>query len=85
MDSYETPSEHVRRILVTAPGPLTTRHVAETVGVTPPSAARILRRLEDQGAAVRRNADGGCYAWTVSMAAATETRPVPPARPSDRQ
>jgi DNA-binding IclR family transcriptional regulator len=66
MAAYRTPSEHIRQLLATATEPLTTRHIAETVGVAPSSAARTLRRLEDQGAAVRQLAAGGCYAWTTT-------------------
>ncbi|MDX2943312.1 helix-turn-helix domain-containing protein [Streptomyces caniscabiei] len=53
----------IRRTLADAGGPLTTRRIAELVDTTPPQAARALRRLEDDGTAVRQIASGGCYAW----------------------
>lgn len=73
MPIYERPPipERIRRLLATAGGPLTTRHIAEQAGTTPPQAARALRRLEDQHAAVRQLADGGCYAWTASATGIT--------------
>lgn len=57
--------ERIRRTLAAATGPLTTRTIAETVGTRPEQAARALRRLEDDGHAVRQVADGGCYSWTA--------------------
>lgn len=58
--------ERIRRALAAATGPLTTRTIAETVHTTSEQAARALRRLEDDGHAVRRPAIGGCYAWTAT-------------------
>ncbi len=67
MPVYEQPSirQRIHRTLTAATEPLTTRHLAELVGTTPPQAARALRRLEADGAAARQLADGGCYAWTA--------------------
>lgn len=67
--------ERIRRLLATATEPLTTRHIAEQAGTTPPQAARALRRLEDQGAAVRSLAAGGCYAWTATRPSDSPQRP----------
>lgn len=58
--------ERIRRTLAAATQPLTTRTIAESVGTKPEQAARALRRLEDDGAAVRQAAAGGCYAWTAT-------------------
>ncbi|MDX3314556.1 GntR family transcriptional regulator [Streptomyces sp. ME08-AFT2] len=67
MRIYDRPtlSQRLNQTLATATKPLTTRHLAELVGTTPPQAARALRRLEADGAAARQLADGGCYAWTA--------------------
>lgn len=62
--AYDTVRARIHRILADAAEPLTTRQLTELVDTTPSQAARSLRRLEADGAAVRRNADGGCYAWT---------------------
>lgn len=64
---YEHPTvaARIRRTLATATGPVSTRNLAETVGVTPPYAARVLRRLEDRGIVVRQLGAGGCYSWTA--------------------
>lgn len=56
----------IHRLLTTATGPLTTRHLAELANTSHPQAARALRRLEDDGTATRQLADGGAYAWTAS-------------------
>ncbi|KUL26619.1 hypothetical protein [Streptomyces regalis] len=56
----------IQRILAAAHEPVTTRRLAELAGTTHPQAARILRRLEDDGAAVSQLAAGGCYAWMAT-------------------
>lgn len=66
--------QRIHRLLTTATEPLTTRHLAELVGTTHPQAARALRRLEDDGTAVRQLADGGCYAWTAAQPSDSRTR-----------
>lgn len=64
---YEhTIRERIRRQLLAATEPLTTRHLAELVDTTPPQAARGLRRLEDDGHVARQLAAGGRYSWTTS-------------------
>lgn len=71
MDGMTTPAptrDRVRRILATAREPLTVRQLADAADTTPPQAARVLRRLEDDGEAIRDLADGGCYAWTAASA-----------------
>lgn len=64
--AHPTIRQRIHRTLTAATGPLTTRHIAELVGTAPEQAARALRRLEDDGAAVRRSAAGGCYEWTLT-------------------
>lgn len=66
MLTVQTVRERVACLLDDATVPLTTRQIAELVDTTLPQAARALRRLEDDGTAVRQNASGGCYAWRVS-------------------
>lgn len=66
----------IAQLLADATEPVTTRRLAELADTTPPQAARALRRLEGDGAAVRHLAAGGCYAWTTTGTA--------PARPSRR-
>lgn len=61
---FQTVRERVHCTLDDATRPLTTRRIAELVDTTPPQAARALRRLEDDGDAVRQIASGGCYAWS---------------------
>lgn len=63
MPASQTIRGRIHRTLADARGPLTTRRIAELASTTPPQAARALRRLEDDGAAVRQIASGGCYAW----------------------
>lgn len=58
--------ERIRRTLAAATQPLTTRTIAESVGTQPEQAARALRRLEAEGAAIRRLAAGGRYEWTAT-------------------
>lgn len=66
MPVSQTVRERVHCTLDDATGPLTTRRIAELVDTSPNQAARALRRLEDEGAAVRQIASGGCYAWTAT-------------------
>lgn len=63
MTTFAPTRDRVRRVLATASGPLTVRQLAELSGSTPPQTARVLRRLEDDGHAVRGLAAGGCYEW----------------------
>ncbi|MDX3708780.1 hypothetical protein PV733_07300 [Streptomyces europaeiscabiei] len=69
MLTLQTVRERVRSTLADASGPLTTRRIAEVVDTTLPQAARALRRLEDDGDAVRQLAPGGCWAWTTAASA----------------
>jgi DNA-binding IscR family transcriptional regulator len=64
----------IQHTLATTTEPVTTRRLAELDGVAPPSAARILRALEDDGTVLRQLHPGGCYAWTVTPCGA----PTPP-------
>lgn len=68
MAVYENPTvpERTLSLLDTSPEPLTAADIATRISTTPPQARRALRRLEDQGAAVRQLAAGGCYAWTAT-------------------
>lgn len=75
MFTVQTVRERVACLLDEATGPITTRRIAELVDTTPPQAARALRRLEDDGTAVRQLAPGGCWAWTAA-ASGSRVRPV---------
>lgn len=62
-----TVRDRIDRILTEATTPLTSAELADRAGTTQPQAARALRRLEDDGHAVRHlssNPTGGCYTWT---------------------
>lgn len=62
----QTIATRIRTLLAAAPGPLTTRHIAEQVHTTPPQAARRLRDLEDAGLVRRELAPGGAYQWSAT-------------------
>ena len=60
--------DRIDRILAEATTPLTSAELAEQAGTTAPQAARALRRLEDDGHAVRHLSTcptGGCYRWAA--------------------